>query len=208
MEKKSLKNFKTPEINDKVIAFCHSISTKSEPQLIKVIPAPNARLGFCGDNVNKQIIEYGGKFEYGWIIWYMPNIVFEAEAHSIWIDVNGEKHDITPHEEETKGNILFLPDDENIEHLTKMYNKFPLNRNQSCTNSPLVKEYLALVNKASSVYFEKGNSGFPIEEAISAVCSRTEVNRFKEIITIFGQKVGRNEMCPCQSGIKYKKCCI
>ena len=23
-----------------------------------------------------------------------------------------------------------------------------------------------------------------------------------------GRKIGRNELCPCESGIKYKKCCL
>ena len=28
-----------------------------------------------------------------------------------------------------------------------------------------------------------------------------------EIIPLFEQKIGRNELCPCRSGIKYKRCC-
>jgi uncharacterized protein YecA (UPF0149 family) len=32
---------------------------------------------------------------------------------------------------------------------------------------------------------------------------RPELDRTKE----YGQKVGRNDPCPCGSGKKYKKCC-
>jgi hypothetical protein len=203
-----MKDFRTPEISDKIIAFCQSISPESKSLFIKVTPAPNAKLSFCGENVKNHIKEHDGKFEYGWIIWHRPNINFEAEAHSIWIDKAGERYDITPHEEETNGNILFLPDNEYIGMFTMCHNKFPLNRVQPCTESPLVKEYIALVNKANSIYFKSGNSGFNVQEAINAVCTKDEKIRFYEILSFFSQKVERNELCPCQSGLKYKKCCI
>ncbi|MEG0163495.1 MAG: SEC-C metal-binding domain-containing protein, partial [Mucinivorans sp.] len=33
------------------------------------------------------------------------------------------------------------------------------------------------------------------------------VERYMWLLSIFKTKVGRNDPCPCQSGLKYKKCC-
>ena len=29
-----------------------------------------------------------------------------------------------------------------------------------------------------------------------------------EVVSMKREKIGRNQMCPCGSGVKFKKCCI
>lgn len=202
-----MQNFRTPEMTEAVQAFCRSIAPESTPVFLDITPTPNAKLHECGNNVNEHQAKYGGKNEYGWIIWQWSNIVFETEAHIIWIDANGFRREITPHVEETNGKILFLPDDDVIDKYGQANNKYPPNRRQPCTQSLLVKEYVELVNEAVCKHWDNGSPGFPVEEAINTVCTQAEVYRFNELEKVFNQKVGRNEHCPCQSGLKYKKCC-
>lgn len=185
------------------MAFCLSISPNSIPVFLKVIPAPNAKLHECGNNVNQYQSVHNGKNEYGWIIWHWPNIVFEAEAHVVWVDESSERQDITPHVEETNGKILFLPDDAAIEQYGQSHNdRFPPNHIQACTESLLAKEYAELQSKVLATYWAKGGSGVSIEEAIIEIGSQSEICRFSELEKIFDQKVEWNEPCSCQSGLK------
>jgi hypothetical protein len=202
-----LRNFKTPEIDDKLTEFCYSLSPKSTPAYIPFIQVPGAVQQFCSKNVKRHRKTFGGKSEYGWIIWYMRNIILEAEAHAIWIAKDGCKYDITPHSEETNGRIVFLPDDKNVKRMSFSGIAFPPNISYPYTESPLIKEYVTLTTFAKSKYFEKGHRDFSMIEAVFNVCTVEQRNRLLEIEVTFNKTVGRNDLCPCQSGLKYKKCC-
>lgn len=201
-----MNEFVTPKMNDKVREFCHSISAESEPIYLPVTPTPGAEIRKCGVNVNKHIEMYGGSYELGWIIFHMPNLYYEAEPHAIWIDEKNCRHDITPHEE-TVEKILFLPDDTHVKQLFEKHGKWPPTITKPCTHSPLVKEYLDISNNAFLNYFNIGQPGCSPDEAVRATCNKAEIDRYDRLLEIFSQKAERNEPCPCQSGLKYKKCC-
>lgn len=40
------------------------------------------------------------------------------------------------------------------------------------------------------------------------IMNMAEYLRFKRGLRLEGKKIGRNELCPCGSGKKYKKCCL
>ena len=46
----------------------------------------------------------------------------------------------------------------------------------------------------------------PKQENVPTTTNRDE-NGVGKTITRKGEKVGRNDPCPCGSGLKYKKCC-
>jgi len=70
---------------------------------------------------------------------------------------------------------------------------------------PEVFQKYAMINK--EVYIEHIYQGIYNEdlEKASKFLSSGE-NRGK--VVKIGRKVGRNEKCPCGSGLKYKKCCL
>lgn len=53
-----------------------------------------------------------------------------------------------------------------------------------------------------------------MEELVSKIQSEARLEAMKENLIIkcphrrVGPKIGRNDPCPCGSGIKYKKCCV
>lgn len=96
------------EINARVHEFCRDIS-HHEPLYVPVKPQPNSKLGYCFDNVARQIERRGGATAYGWAVWHWPGKYFEAEHHGVWKSPSGALVDISP-QLNRKDKILFLPD--------------------------------------------------------------------------------------------------
>lgn len=82
----------------------------NKPLYVNIIPFPEARELDCGGNVEKVIARYGGKAIKGWRIWWIPGILYEAQAHVIWEKPDGELVDVTPTSDDEK-LCLFVRDD-------------------------------------------------------------------------------------------------
>jgi len=78
------------------------------PVWMDVRPEPYAVPNECFLNVAKKIARDGGFLQHGWVVWYAPGVILEAEFHGVWISPTGEMVDITPHDGESR--ILFVPD--------------------------------------------------------------------------------------------------
>ena len=105
-------NQTTPiSINEKILELCKEIDPTTVPIFIDVIPAKDSLFNECYGNVAECVKKDGGKIEYGWIIWEIPEIYIEAEFHAVWSNHDGEYIDITPKEDGEK-KILFLKDNE------------------------------------------------------------------------------------------------
>jgi hypothetical protein len=65
---------------------------------------------YCNINCIRKKQLDGGSIQYGWVIWQdrMAGLT-EAEFHTVWVDDNGEYHDITPRKDNEK-RIMFVPD--------------------------------------------------------------------------------------------------
>lgn len=186
-------------ITDAVRKLCKGISGNS-PIYIPVIPENGATINECFGNVENVVKRKGGTSVNGWAIWQMANILVEAEAHSVWKNQDGELIDITPHIG-GENRILFLPDDkmeyrgENIGNI-----RMPL------TESVLVKEYIELHEELFEI-LQKYKPHERINcENLPERCHEIG-KRLLKLEQQFHAKVGRNDKCPCGSGLKYKKCC-
>lgn len=194
------------KISKDISDFCLEISP-TKPIFVKVIPIEGYRHDDCYGNVEKHIQKNGGRIQYGWIIWEIPNIFIEAEFHAVWVNNDGYV-DITPklnYEEK----ILFLLDSERkftgelIDNIRK-----PLVDNAfTRTLVKVAKKKFEIRNK----YYE-GNPIINIPEFEIRDLEKYERGVFLSEIQKDKLdrkiKVGRNEPCPCGSGKKYKKCCI
>src|SRR4051812_7496199 len=60
-------------------------------------PLPWCELKRCFVNVDEQVRRLGGKMEAGWIFGEFEDRMIESEAHAVWVDWSGRRHDITPH---------------------------------------------------------------------------------------------------------------
>ncbi len=101
--------------------------------------------------------------------------------------------DITPHDCRERG-ILFLRDDKVV------YSGKPIGSiRQALTGSPLVAELIELLNERDRIMCAS--------VARTYVIPREMYLRIMQIQEMLHKEVSRNDPCPCQSGLKYKKCC-
>lgn len=178
----------TPEIRE----LCRSISVH-EPVFVAVNAAPDSLYNECFHNVDTFIEKHGGQRILGWSIWQRANVLIEAEAHVIWKSPTGDIFDITPHTK-NETSILFL-----VDHQMTYSGNCITNIRKALTSSPLVAEFIGLYNERDRIASESTLNTFSL--------STDMVRRMLEIEQVLNQRVGRNDPCPCQSGLKYKKCC-
>jgi hypothetical protein len=100
-------------ITPPILAFCESITPELEPLFLNVPPLTSGNQHMLSEahfNVREHTKREGcGSIQYGWVIWEQPNVLLEAEFHSVWKAPNGELIDITPQMDGEK-QVLFLAD--------------------------------------------------------------------------------------------------
>lgn len=70
----------------------------------------NATASFCFQNVERRVEERGGSSAFGWAIWHLPGLYFEAEHHAVWRNKLGNLIDVSPQLGDRR-RLLFLPDE-------------------------------------------------------------------------------------------------
>ncbi|HTU10984.1 MAG TPA: hypothetical protein VMG08_08820 [Allosphingosinicella sp.] len=96
-------------ITPALLAFCGTIAT-GRPVFIRSKPSADARPSACFDNVARKIERAGGTIAYGWAIWHVPRLYFEAEHHGVWRNRQNVLVDVSPQIANAR-LILFLPDE-------------------------------------------------------------------------------------------------
>ena len=201
----------TPKnISPQILELCKKLDDSQTPVFVPVRPVPGAIINECFPNVEHHVKKHGGSIQYGWIIWEHPGVIIEGNFHACWIDTAGELVDVTPKQDKEK-EVLFLRDTKRV------YDGTPVdNVRELITEDPAFLKTLRLqeeLGKLRVKYNVDGVSaaipvhelekiGFPVPAGAVAL-DMTGRNPARKN---FG-KVGRNDPCPCGSGIKFKKCC-
>lgn len=196
-----MKRETTPvKISEKILELCNMVVPGAEPEYIPVEVQTWSRPMECFHNVQRIVREQRGAQINGWAIWQWANILIEAEAHAIWESPEGKLIDITPHDNGEK-EILFLRD------CNMVYSGQSIgNVRLALTDSPIAAELIALSEKTESIMCSyKPGTMIPLLELQQRLLPLKK--RRTAIMETLNQKVGPNAFCPCQSGLKYKKCC-
>lgn len=189
-----MKRETTPDkVTDKVMELCCRIVPDADPVYLPVVTQEWSLPSECFPNVQRMVQEQGGKQVNGWVVWQWVNILVEAEAHAVWENLEGQLIDITPHDNGER-EILFLRDDDMVYQGNTI-----ASIRLALTSSQLVAEFIWLMNERDRIMCETPGR----------LCSipKPMWDRIEEIKAMFHEEVRGNEFCPCQSGLKYKKCC-
>ena len=133
---------KKPRVPDKVNSpikrLINRIAPGEQPQYVPVLIESDAEINECFANIERKIKRDGGGIQYGWVIWYLPGILMEAEFHAVWISPEGDLIDISPRPLHFK-EIMFLTDS-SITYMGRQIGniRIPLSK------TPEVKEYIRL----------------------------------------------------------------
>ena len=189
-----MKRETTPvRVTDKIMELCSGIVPDVHPEYVPVVAQEWSLPNECFPNVERMVQEQAGQQINGWAIWQWANVLVEAEAHSVWQSPEGELIDITPHIN-GENEILFLRDDDMVYKGNTI-----ASIRLALTSSQLVAEFIWLMNERDRI----------MSETPGRMCSIPKPlwDRIEEIKAILHEDVRDNEFCPCQSGLKYKKCC-
>ena len=176
-----------------ILSFCQKLVPGAALVLVPIQPWHKAVPGECFHNVEMFVSEHGGNRILGWRPMRWANIMVEAEAHAVWQSPDGTLVDITPLEQSSS---LFLPDPD-----MKYIGFGHANIRQALTTSPLVAEFIELSNQLDSVRISV-KPGTPYSPPFNIFQRWTQINSI-----LHTKGIGRNTPCPCQSGLKFKKCC-
>jgi hypothetical protein len=170
-----------------------------------------AREHFCFENVRDVVAKQGGDITYGWIIWQHGSLFVEAEHHAVWKRPTGELVCITPQSPPEKA-VTFIPDpsatyDFNTGLMTK-------NVRVALVNDSRVQEFFTVCDLQTEILNtarRKSGLGPTVEVAEPDAQRHGQLEMMKyslltQVLASEIAKVGRNGLCPCGSGKKYKKC--
>ena len=198
----------TPTKIDKQIkAFCNSINKAFEAKFVKVLVDKDAQPLECINNVRKYIQKNGGDVVLGWTIWLHPKVFVEAEFHAIYKTINNELIDITPH----KGNpseILFL-EDPSINYENIQINNIRKNISGLSLIDKFIKNHNELfeIQNKDDLKYQHGEVKLKGNAAANYLRLKQENDKImNEVLTKI--KLGRNDICSCGSGRKFKNCCL
>lgn len=189
-----MKRETTPaKVTDKIMELCERAVPEVAPVYVPVDVRVWSLPSECFQNVQRMVRERGGRQVNGWAIWQWANILVEAEAHSVWRSPEGQLMDITPHGNGER-EILFLHDADMVYSGQRIGSI-----RQPLTDSLLVAEYIELMNERDRIMCA----------APGRLCEmpKSLLFRIMQISEELHREVERNDLCPCQSGLKYKKCC-
>lgn len=190
-------------ITKRIEEMCREISPDRKPVYVMVDGALAAGSEEdCIENVARKMMKDGGGFQMGWAIWEWPQVMLEAEFWAVWVNPDGQWIDVTPR---ARGEqILFIADD-----TTKFEGKPIDSIVKPLIEHPLVLQYIEFNQKIWQQADELASAGattMTVCEAIAPLLDKKEELE-KEIDQKISGGVGRNDLCSCGSGKKFKNCC-
>jgi hypothetical protein len=178
-----IENRPPSDITPQILAFCQQLDATRAPLWVTVRPAPGSPGAHDITALKSHIASHGGRVQYGWTLWEYPGWYLEAEFQPLWSSPQGELIEIAPGPVAASlPRILFLPD------ATRVFGGEDIpNRFHALSNSP---DVVSVVEH--SMFLAKLQAE-----------TRTQARKARSLVA----SPGRNDPCPCGSGLKYKKCC-
>ncbi|HKX77566.1 MAG TPA: hypothetical protein VJM34_03500 [Novosphingobium sp.] len=133
------------KLSPAILAFCATISSE-RPIFVRSRPSADAQPSACFDNVARKIERAGGQTAFGWAVWHVPGLYFEAEHHGVWRNRQGALLDVSPQLGQA-AKILFLPDP------GALYDprRFRSNILEPVDDSPVATEFVTLARARNAL---------------------------------------------------------
>ena len=177
----TLQNRTPGEITPEILAFCRQLDPAHKPVWVPVRASPAETTGNHFADLKRHAALHGGGVRYGWTISEQPGRYLEAEFHGVWAEPSGELVDLAAGTDGAT-HTLFLTDSR-----------------QTYQGESVPNRFFALSGSAD-VLADVRNA-----EMHARLRADAETQARRERVR--PGAVGRNDPCPCGSGLKHKKCC-
>jgi SEC-C motif len=169
------------EITPEILAFCRQLDPTREPVWVPVRASADGTPGNHFANLKGYASRHGGVIRHGWTISKQPGRYLEAEFHGVWVAPSGELVDLATRAEGAT-RTLFLADSRQTYQGESIPNRF-----LALSGSPDVRA--------------------DVQNAEMHARLRADAETQSRRERVRPGAVGRNDPCPCGSGLKHKKCC-
>ena len=186
--------------------FCRTLNSAARPVIISIQPQEECEALDCFNNVRRLVQRRGGRIQYGWAIWEWARVFIEAEHHAVFDPGNGDPWlDVTPPNDWETAR-LFLPDDA----ATYDFENEGIRRDnvrQALSNDPDIRAFFEVAEAIASIMNSiPGVGEVKISIQLAREIQRLEMTKARLISQIGMKHTGRNDLCFCRSGLKFKKC--
>lgn len=199
-----------PAVSPEIQTLCNELSPGVEPVYVKISPPPGAELADCFPTVDRQVAKAGGERLLGWAIWEHASVMVEAELHAVWLDPDGQIHDLTPRPGGIN-QILFLRDP------ARSYDGRQVNNvRRPLRDTAEIKEFIA----AADAQYEFNNRGARATQHGKIMLSGADAAEHQRLerrmlfaqlavhkpFMLAGLAGDRNAPCTCGSDRKFSEC--
>jgi hypothetical protein len=186
--------------------FCRTVVPGARPQVIPIRPGEECEPLNCFGNVQMEVERSGGSVRFGWAIWEWPRVFIEAEHHAVYDPGNGQPwRDVTPSVDRETAR-LFLPDD----RATYDFDNEGMRRDnirQALSGDPNIREFFAAAERIAEIMNSiPGVGEVQVPASIAKELAALEMDKVQRMFLIGMRHTGRNDLCFCRSGLKFKKC--
>lgn len=195
-----------PSLDNEIVAkFCKTVNPRQDPLRLSVMPEQHCKVNECVENVMEKVKVNGGSSIYGWQIWLWPDVLVEAEFHTVWKSQDSSEMyiDITPKASGCK-TTLFIPDDR-IKYKGMSIDNIRKNISPNSLVDLLISlnecRY-SIINSASTPY----ESEFRLSQRNADVLHSLE-SSIAMLTVMLKQGNTKNNRCLCGSERKFKICC-
>jgi hypothetical protein len=181
---------------------CDKVSLGFSPTLLDTELRLGARSKTCFQNVQEAVESEGGASEYGWAIYAWPRVWHEFRFHAAWRDRSGQLRDPTPTDDGERV-VLFLPSDLSYTGRSLATQLYSLSKSEDVVE--LIKVHTE-ISEIEVRFSEERYDGQPFppteQDRLQALHHQSAAIRLR-----MNYQVKPNDLCPCLSRKKFKKCC-
>jgi hypothetical protein len=193
-------------ITSGILRVCRKLVPNTQPVFIPVDPEPGARANKCILNALNATRRDGGSVAMGWKVYVWPRVLADLIGHAL-VFRDGAMRCVTPSYTSEK-KILFLPDpslsfDENDPEARLGSKLIPLREDPDVTRFiDIAEEINGIKIKLPRTSDQVMVTGPDAERLMALQKDQPELIRR---LTLRTKKP--NEICICDSGRKFRKCC-
>lgn len=196
-------------ITVQIFTFCKKLDPSTRPIFVPVRVEEKCERRDCIANVQRKVAAAGGEALQGWNLTIWPKVVLHAQFHSVYVGPDGVRVDITPNEY-NQSEILFLPDSKRTFRGERIKSE-----RLALTDDKDIDQLIELDEDKDRL--EESHLARRVIDGVESLSAEATPEykaarqaillKYRPLLIVLGNRyTGRNDLCWCGSGKKFKRC--